>query len=183
MGMNRRGKFGIPAKRILDADLIGTPESLLDFAAKSGISMCPLDVRSVAEKLGIHVMDDSSLREEISGVLEKDERGKWTMRVNASHHPNRKRYTIAHELGHFCLHKHQEIFFEDQLFFRGLERTTTEWQANAFASAILMPENQFQTFLHQGICDIDELAKKFEVSSLALRIRAKELGFSGHGLK
>jgi Predicted Zn peptidase len=181
--MNRKGKFGIPARKTLDADLIGTPESLLNFAEKSGLKICPLDVYGIAEKLGIHVTDDSSLQENISGILEKDENGKWTMRVNASHHPNRKRYTIAHELGHFCLHKHQEMFFEDQLFFRGLERTKTEWQANAFASAILMPENQFQAFLNQGICDVDKLAQEFEVSTLALRIRAQELGFSGHGLK
>jgi len=175
--MIRKRRFGVPQGRNPNLDLVDTSESLLKFVADSDIETCPLDVRKVAEKLGILVVDDPSLQEEVSGILEKQENGEWTIRVNANHHPNRQRYTIAHELGHYCLHRHQQVFFKDQIFFRGLERSKIEWQANTFAGEILMPEKQFRDFLKEGICDIDELAQTFQVSSLALRIRASELGF------
>lgn len=57
-----------------------------------------------------------------------------------------------------------------------------EWEANQFAGEILMPESDFRRLVRQGITSVDELAESFAVSSLALRIRAKQLGFSGHGL-
>jgi Zn-dependent peptidase ImmA (M78 family) len=85
-------------------------------------------------------------------------------------------------LGHFCLHKHLRHIFEDQVFFRGAEPCKEEWQANDFASSILMPESELRDSVRSGITDIEQLAEKFAVSTLALRIRAKNLGFSGHGL-
>jgi len=177
MGMNRKRKFGVSSEKKISPDLIDTSEALLKFAIDSSIETCPLDVEEVARRFGISIISDSSFHEEISGTLEKDENDKWTIRVNANHHPNRRRYTIAHELGHYCLHRHQKDSFKDQIFFRGLERSRMEWQANTFAGEILMPEEQFRLFLQDGIHDIDELARKFQVSSLALRIRASELGF------
>jgi Zn-dependent peptidase ImmA (M78 family) len=180
MGMIRKGIIGIKTKS--QGDDIDSPQKLLTFAKTNNVTICPLDVKSVANKMGINVDESFELSDNISGILEKDENDKWIIRVNASHHPNRQRYTIAHELGHYCLHKHQERFFEDQIFFRGLESTKTEYQANNFASEILIPEDQFWQFLNEGITDVEELAKKFGVSTLALRIRAKNLGCTGHGL-
>ena len=177
MGMIRKRRFGVSSEKAFCPDLIDTSEALLKFAADSDIKLCPLDVQEVALRLGIFIVPDSSFHEEISGILEKDENDQWTIRVNAHHHPNRQRYTIAHELGHYCLHRHQKDIFKDQIFFRGLERSRVEWQANTFAGEILMPEDQFRSFLQEDVCDIDELAKRFQVSSLALRVRASELGF------
>jgi Zn-dependent peptidase ImmA (M78 family) len=55
-------------------------------------------------------------------------------------------------------------------------------QANSFASEVLMPEGDFRKMVRDGKNKIDELAQEFGVSTLALRIRAKNLGMSGHGL-
>lgn len=179
MGMMRKGTIGFRenSDRVSEVRLLDTAEKLLDFAKSSNIAIYPLDVKAIAEKLGIAVIYQT-FKDDISGILEKDESNKWTIRVNEAHHPNRQRYTIAHELGHFCLHKHQETFFEDKIFFRGLERTKTETQANRFASQLLMPEDFFRQYLSEGITDVESLAEKFGVSSLALRIRAKDLGYS-----
>jgi Zn-dependent peptidase ImmA (M78 family) len=182
MGLIRKGTIGIPKDRQTPIDTIDSPRKLQKFAESNGIKTCPLDVQRVAEKLDIQVLFHNFSDNEISGTLEKNDEGTWIIRVNDNHHPNRQRYTIAHELGHYCLHRHQELFFEDQIFFRGLEPTKTERQANKFASEILMPEEKFQEFLDQNITNVDELAKNFQVSTLALRVRAKELGYSGHGL-
>jgi Zn-dependent peptidase ImmA (M78 family) len=153
---------------------------LLDHADKEGISRYPLDVEALAKSLGIEVRLEN-MAEDISGTLEKID-DKWTIQVNRKHHPRRRRYTIAHELGHYCLHRHQESLFEDIIFFRGLEPTKTERQANIFASEILMPEYEFAQAIENGITNIEQLAERFGVSSMAIRVRAKELGYAGHGL-
>jgi len=165
-----------------DIALIDTPEKLLKFAELQGLKVIPLDVVGVAEKFGIRVKE-VSLEDDLSGILYKnEEKDSWVMQVNEDHHLNRRRYTIAHELGHFCLHRHLKQYFEDKIFFRGNDPSKTEWQANDFASAILMPEQKFRGEVRSGKRKVDELAKEFQVSTLALRIRAKSLGMTGHGL-
>ena len=182
MGMIRNNRrFGMSEPPIeIDADFVTTSDGLLRFAEAKGITLIPLDVKAIAEKAGIEVIYEP-LDEQMSGSL-RLRNGKWKLTVNEHHHRRRQRYTIAHELGHYFLHRYQEDCFEDQSFFRGLKCTTQEWEANAFASAILMPEEEFKRLLHAGVNDVDKLAEQFDVSPLALRIRAKELGFTGHGL-
>lgn len=163
-------------------ELIDTPEKLLNFIATKGIVTVPLDVKRIAELFNIDIQL-AEMKDDLSGKLFKNEEdNSWIIQVNKNHHPNRQRYTIAHELGHYCLHRHLKKIFEDQIFFRGTESCTEEWQANEFASSILMPENKFREMVRRGTTDIEELARKFEVSTLALRIRAKTLGMTGHGL-
>lgn len=166
-----------------DSNLIDTPERIRTFAQQKGLRTAPsLDVEGVVKALGIEIRKEY-LKDDLSGVLRKSpESSKWEMLINAKHHPNRQRYTIAHELGHYCLHRHFQIEFEDRIFFRGAESNKEEMQANSFASEVLMPESDFRKMVHDGKNKIDELAQEFGVSTLALRIRAKSLGMSGHGL-
>jgi len=160
---------------------IDSAKKLLDFAEKNGFKCCPLEVEELTKSLGIEVRFEE-LKGDISGILQKND-DKWVMRVNKKHPHRRRRYTIAHELGHYFLHRHQESYFEDVIFFRGLEPTRTEWQANEFASEILMPESEFAKAIDDdGITSIEELSDRFKVSSMAIRVRAKQLGYAGHGL-
>lgn len=165
-----------------DIALIDTPEKLLKFAELKELDTFPLDLLGVADKFGIRI-ERIALEDDLSGILYKEkESNSWVMQINEDHHPNRQRYTIAHELGHFCLHRHLKQRFEDKIFFRGGEANKPEWQANDFASAILMPEDKFREMVRSGVSKVELLAKEFKVSTLALRIRAKNLGISGHGL-
>ena len=173
--MIRKGTIGFQNRTRLET--IDTPAKLLNFARSNNIRTLPLNTKYLAVKLGIQVIDAPDLKDDVSGILEKDENDHWIIRVNIKHHPNRRRYTIAHELGHYCLHKHQEKFFECESFFRGRDRTRTETQANRFADELLMPKKVFQRFLNANITDVETLAQRFGVSTLALRIRAKELGY------
>lgn len=163
-------------------ELIDTPEKMLHFISSKGIDVVPLNVKRIAKFFNIDIQS-IEMEDDLSGILLKDKKSdRWVIQVNKEHHPNRQRYTIAHELGHFCLHRHLKQIFKDQIFFRGTESSPEEWQANEFASAILMPEDKFRKMVKEGVTDIEELARKFEVSTLALRIRAKNLGMTGHGL-
>lgn len=98
----------------------------------------------------------------------------------ASHtFPERNRFTIAHELGHYVLHyllpKHQgkDVGKIKAHRYGGADRT--EYEANWFAAAFLMPSPEFtQAF---GACqgDFFAIASQFRVSYSAAEIRAKSL--------
>lgn len=116
--------------------------------------------------------------------------------VNAGHHPNRQRFTIAHELGHLRLH-HRDV---DRLFidtemriyqrvgqagaahYEAPGSTTTpreEREANRFAAALLMPAPLLQhAALQRNLLDeldIASMAKMFAVSEQAMSIRLLQL--------
>lgn len=177
---NLRARSGI-AHVDHDKDLIDTPEKLLSFAENNSVKMMPLDVEDLADKLNITIKLES-LENNLSGILYKEDVDKWFIVVNKLHHKNRQRYTIAHELGHYILHRHLKDRFEDEIFFRGGEPLSEEWHANEFASCILMPEQRFRHLINNGVNKIKVLSTEFQVSTIAVRIRAKNLGMSGHGL-
>ena len=57
----------------------------------------------------------------------------WVITLNSSHPASRRRFTVAHELGHIVL-DHEATLPTDEV-----ERATLEAQANAFAAELLMP--------------------------------------------
>ena len=159
-----------------------TASSLRAIAEANGISTSPLEVHRLADILGIKLlcipMDD-----DISGSLRIAESGDhWIMKVNSLHHPNRQRFTIAHELGHYALHASNNSDFVDRNFFRNNDSSPMEREANRFASELLMPEQEFRESVKNLAGDIEALSKHFKVSTLAVRVRAKTLGMQGHGL-
>jgi Zn-dependent peptidase ImmA (M78 family) len=107
--------------------------------------------------------------------------------VNAGHYPNRRRFTIAHELGHFHLHLDRSAFFLDAspVFFR--QETTMsadhdqEREANAFAAELLIPARAVRSLMATDpIAVFDEaavkqMANRFGVRTEALVIRLTEL--------
>ncbi len=182
MAVIRRKTFGLSNRfSSSDVNLLDNPEKLLRYAFRRGVTLVPLDVAQLAKELGIAVQY-CDLRDDLSGILQKSSDDSWTLSVNSKHHTNRQRYTIAHELAHFCLHRQFKDRFEDQIFFRGADTSKEELQANEFAGAILMPEEEIRKRVREGIRDVGKLADLFAVSTLALRIRAKNIGMTGHGL-
>jgi predicted transcriptional regulator len=180
----------IRKKRFTDAgnrstptiDLIDSADKLIAFARQQGITTFPLDIEPLALALEIDVQYQP-LEDDLSGILRLNpDNNKWEMVVNSLHHKNRQRYTIAHEIGHFCLHRYAVKEFKDRIFFRATASNQMEWEANEFAGQILMPEDEFRRLIREGVASVDDLARHFSVSSLALRIRAKQIGLSGHGL-
>src|SRR5258706_1475775 len=110
-----------------------------------------------------------------------------TIAVNKLHHPNRQRFTIAHECGHLHLHADQgDRLWVDKayttVFFRDATSSTgdklAEIQANQFAAGLLMPEVLLEEHLTQELSDIDifRLALRFQVSEQAMTLRLVSLG-------
>lgn len=144
----------------------------------------PVDVAAIAHDRGVAIRYQP-LEADVSGMLViKD--GHPTIGINQMHHPNRQRFTIAHELGHYLLHGDLANIFVDAVYFRDAESSEgtklQEIEANAFAAELLIPEHILrEQFGHQPIADADDalirrLAARYEVSAQALTIRLTTLG-------
>ena len=72
----------------------------------------PIDVKKIAERDGAQVLFDE-LEDDISGFLLKKDQKVFIV-VNSNHHPNRQRFTIAHECGHRELHLDERDIFIDR---------------------------------------------------------------------
>src|SRR2546425_3925042 len=109
-----------------------------------GIRKPPVPVETLAERLGAQI-SYSPFEGDLSGMVFRDD-AKIIIGVNSLHHPNRQRFTIAHEIGHMLLHKGQEVHVDrtyrvnlrDDLSSQAV--SPEEMEANAFAAALLMPE-------------------------------------------
>ena len=134
-----------------------------------------VDVVGLAEALGIAVCEDD-LEKGVAGVLKRDyERGgksDYMILVNASHGSARKRFTVAHEIAHFLLHRHDiGGGVTDNVFYKSTRFTSPEEaRANREAASILMPFELIQKFVRESK-DLDFLARKLGVSKTAFKIR------------
>lgn len=155
-------------------------QKLLDSAKNQGIQTSPLDIERLINSFGVKIKI-IPMADEISGHLSLSN-GAWEIAVNALHHPKRQRFTLAHELGHYILHRWKCQRFEDSKLFRNNESNPMEVEANNYAADLLMPESEFRRYINEVSKNINDIADQFNVSAFAVRIRAKNLGFSGHGL-
>jgi Zn-dependent peptidase ImmA (M78 family) len=152
--------------------------------AEAGVRSAPVPVERIVKARGITVQF-APLGDELSGMAYiKD--GLKIIGVNALHHPNRQRFSIAHELAHHVLHVPEisEAIHVDRGF-RVLHRNKVsaegsdplEVEANAFASELLMPDAFLADAIGDTGLDLDDdtaveaLARKFKVSASAMRNR------------
>ena len=153
-----------------------------------GIRTPPIPLDKVGEHLGAKIRR-APLDDELSGVIFIRDNIP-IIGINAIHHPNRQRFTLAHELGHLVLHKnfitnmvHVDKNFpfllRDSKAATGTDRI--EIEANQFAAELLMPEMMVLRELESYKLDIDdeillnELGIKFLVSKQAMSYRIQNI--------
>jgi Zn-dependent peptidase ImmA (M78 family) len=120
----------------------------------------------------------------IHGLLAR-RAGATQILVEADDAPVRKRFTIAHELGHFFLHLggHDGEFIDDADNLRTVAdpdaawtpERRKEWEANLFAAALLMPADLVRKKWAE-IRDLEGIAHWFQVSPQAMAYRLEALG-------
>ena len=137
-----------------------------------------IDIKKVAEAEGIHVVEDK-FDDDMSGLFMK-EGGEYIIAVNTTHLEVRQRFTMAHELGHFILHKEESLHYDsmepDMIFFRAEGKISAyETEANHFAASLLMPEEMVREDFSVSP-EVDALAEKYEVSKSAMMYRLINLG-------
>ena len=140
----------------------------------------PVDLDQLCRELNITV-HEAWLDDDVSGELVPLQDGTYQINVNANHGWYRKRFTIAHELGHYF--HHRDLIgtgIDDDRAYRstsvGRYHNTRigpreETEANKFAANLLMPKHLIQRLENEGKNTPEEKAKALGVSAAAMRIR------------
>lgn len=150
-----------------------------------GLPRFPIDVEAIARDYSRQVFPTTpitlvaglELSKGVEGMLMPNphSKGEWGILYNETiKSKGRQNFTLAHELGHYLLHRHAHP--------RGLQctsrnmgdwsadRSQIEADANTFASYLLMPLDDFREQIKGRIIDIDvmtELADRYAVSLTA----------------
>lgn len=129
-----------------------------------------IDLATIAWRIGRLRIEEGGLDSAEGRIVVPSSKG-GIIRVKAGLSLGRKRFTIAHEIGHYVLHPRQ-----------GLEKTDTtanfviwknvgeEAEANIFAAELLMPETLFKPRCVgplPSLAVLDALARDFGTSLLA----------------
>ncbi len=143
------------------------------------LSDYPVKLGQLAKDLGVAIKV-SSLKTGVSGQI-KREGDHYVIRVNRHEARERQRFTIAHELSHFFLHKpvidSSPDGITDNVLYRSGEPERIEFEANRLAADIVMPMNLVENVLQEefgGVvtdATIESLAARFKVSKAAMEIR------------
>lgn len=130
-----------------------------DVARACGFYRPPVDVHRIAEMLGIEVREVTSPG--WSGACQCDPAsGVATIWVRKEDHRLRKRFTVAHEIGHIVLHP-PGVAYRDIEF----EGSREEGQANEYALGLLVPGFMITPLIPFCGGDLSRLAKVFDVST------------------
>ena len=131
----------------------------------------------VEETMDIDTMFDGSIRKQDDGFI---------IYISPFQSSERKKFTIAHELGHLFLHMGYKISSElwdkqkNATYYRSGD-SLMEYQANEFAAALLMPKEIYKKIMDQytieNKVETDKVADYFGVSVSAASNRGKFLGY------
>ena len=176
---------------------IKNASDLLNFAAFQGLEIkAPVDIEEIIVALDIEIKHDILLEnDDVIGRIEfVNDKAVISINPQQNRYIPRRRFTLAHELGHYILHSsHTKRSFTDSM--KTMSRTESYWdsyesEANSFAAQLLMPkdlilaegelivsaynaENKAETM--PVTLFIEKMARKFEVSYKAMEYRLKNL--------
>jgi Zn-dependent peptidase ImmA (M78 family) len=165
----------------------------IELLKQHGLYKAPVDVHKLVKLLNIQ-LEKISTTDNMSGFFLT----KGSIPIigyNTTESPERVRFTLGHEIGHYILHsKIIPLFIDKQervQFNRDGQSSTGEQQfereANAFAAALLMPAELLTHEVHSldnhdGQELIEKLSKKFKVSTMAMSYRLANLELIEVGL-
>lgn len=142
----------------------------------------PVDVDLLAKALDLE-LKYTSLDDEISGMIERLSDDRFRIVVNSNHAKTRQRFTIAHEIAHYMLHRNLiGDGITDNKAYRSADKgqysnsrvgSRQEAEANKLAATILMPLEPVKKLrqILSGINDPSVIAEVLGVSTQAYKIR------------
>jgi Zn-dependent peptidase ImmA (M78 family) len=138
----------------------------------------PVDPVVVAERMGMFVYE-AQLPDNVSGLLKKEPGHEAEIFVDVDDPPVRRRFTTAHELGHYAQRRDQQEFvgYVDRRDGRSQEGTQTEEIfANTFAAHLLMPPSAVKVLVQARNSDV-QMARFFGVSLQSMQFHLDNLGY------
>ncbi len=147
---------------------------------KLGLCDLPIDVTKLAKRLGVAEVAPAFMASD--GYIGQRGDGRLVIRYNEGTPHQRKRFTIAHEIGHLLLAHH----LGDDLDHRNRNGTPDceeEFVVNRIASELLMPPRLFREqvaeLIYRGVRSpwkaISILKQRFDVAESAAALRILEL--------
>lgn len=116
------------------------------------IEQLPVPVEEIADRVGLAIVESTSLGSNIRGRLVED-----VIEIASGDSAAVKRFSIAHELAHHSMGTvHNQGRKEER-------------EADAFASELLVPRDKLREYFKQTT-DLRELARRFFVSQQVMRI-------------
>lgn len=164
-------EIGILKDRILPQELEIVEKYLMDYPVKLG---------ALANELGIAVFK-TPMNPEISGLIQPSEQtlasSGYEIKLNKFESSERQRFTLAHEIGHFLLHKGDIAHgIKDNILYRSMLSDIKEHEANKIASALIMPIDLVKMKIQENrnlsnAEMLEYLSKEFKVSKAAMEIK------------
>ena len=164
------------------------------YALTELLESIPINIEGLIRAYGLELDKNADLSEGILGQL-KYQDNNFKILVKRTDHYYRKRFTMAHELGHFLLHKGKMAgnIIDDVNTLSGgysaINRDSSisnkeEVEANNYAAQVLMPKDLLIKYakdrgaFNSGKLDdeaLQEMATAFQVSKAAMKIRIEGL--------
>ncbi|WP_298336046.1 ImmA/IrrE family metallo-endopeptidase [uncultured Erythrobacter sp.] len=142
----------------LDLDGTSSPRGLVTKILKALPSLSlPMPIEDIARALDIAEIEEIETEGFVGGLVTDDARSSGGILVQKGLGRQRRRFTIAHELGHFLIPFHRPVtgeqFMCDSAAMRAWDEKTKkghykmEAEANRFASTLLVPPPLLREFL------------------------------------
>jgi IrrE N-terminal-like domain len=152
------------------ADIRLQATRLLDAA---GVTHAPVSLRDIVSALNLELVHRRHEPFSCEAALEPLGDGHAIV-LNGSSGERRRRFTIAHEIGHFVLHPRRQRAERGGQGNAGMG--AQEREADQFAAELLMPEHLVRHAVVELGADVARLADRFDVSQAAMRVRLSRLG-------
>lgn len=164
--------------------IVADAETLL---MEHNVTAPPVPVEVIARRCGLQIRYER-LDSDLSGFVTGRDHGA-VIGVNTAHALVRRRFTIAHELGHFRLHRDMKLHVDRSFLMKRNDLSSQgvddkEIEANVFAAELLLPRGLLKADLETiGEIDITDekvigmLAQRYLVSTQALVLRLINLGY------
>lgn len=166
----------------LDLDGLGSPKALAERIHETCADLPPdFDIADLCAKLDILSIEEIDTRAFEAALLMDEHKASGSILLARGRWPERRRFSIGHELGHFLIPTHQprpgqpmSCSLEDLRLTDTKSRDQhkrIEAEANRFAAALLMPPKHLRKAMTSREPDLREivaLAKDFGVSKEAM---------------
>jgi predicted transcriptional regulator len=162
-----------------EGSMSASPATIHEKAEKllraAGIDREPIDLRDVVSALNLGLVHSAHepFSPEASLVPCGDTHA---IVLRGTGDERRRRFTIAHEIGHFVLHPRRVAPERGGAVNEAMK--IQEREADRFAAELLMPEHLVRKAVQDEGADVRRLAERFEVNEQAMSVRLRRLGLA-----
>lgn len=167
-----------PSREFMSIDSLGLEPGAIQ-TIKDCLTERPVRLKKIADCLGLRVML-STLPFGVSGKISASG-NEFLIWINRHEPKYRQRFTLAHEISHYLLHR-DEIRknpegWSDSALFRSNQPHEIEYQANRLASDLVVPSDQLEEMTRSMKGSpmtnemLESLAEQFGVSKATMEIK------------